>query len=198
MATNLSWTKSIPLSSWLREKLHGSNEMRNGLEKLKKNSEDPEFAYGFPIYIGPVADTLVITKKTIAPREQVVPALKNLFGELKAYAAENRILTAPYRMAAFNYHGNGEVEIMAGIPAENKAPEMNGINYLKMPRGGRMLVGKYEGPYTSLHNLYSAMEQFRIDRALQGIAVKYEKYLTDPVTHEDSLHMKIEIYYPIF
>ncbi|HVZ55769.1 MAG TPA: hypothetical protein VG870_03840 [Chitinophagaceae bacterium] len=198
MATHVTWARSCTPLGWLLQTLNPRADMRTGLARLKSFAEQPATAYGFPIRKQPVTDTLVITSKTTTTRADRVAALRRLYGELRGYAARYQLHPDTVRMAAFNDYGDGTVEIMAGIPVRRRGPQQEGISYLNMPPHGKMLVGTYEGPYSGIPGLYEAMHQFIIDRALQQVAVNYEKYLTDPVTHQDSLHMRIELYYPIF
>jgi effector-binding domain-containing protein len=81
---------------------------------------------------------------------------------------------------------------------DKRMKESDGIKYLRMPRVGRMLVGKYEGDYKNIRQLYHSMEKYLGDKHLKKAALPYEKYFTDPHSATDSLHMKIELYYPIF
>jgi effector-binding domain-containing protein len=67
-----------------------------------------------------------------------------------------------------------------------------------MPSHGKLLVGFYEGSYTGLKKLYTAMNRYIVDKQLEIIAAPYERFLTNPVSSYDSLHMKIELCYPIF
>jgi effector-binding domain-containing protein len=67
-----------------------------------------------------------------------------------------------------------------------------------MPRMGRMLVGKFEGDYKNIKLLYNSVERYIADKHLKKVAMPYEKYLTDPHTPQDSLRMKVEVYFPIF
>jgi effector-binding domain-containing protein len=68
---------------------------------------------------------------------------------------------------------------------------------MAVPPKGRAVVGYYEGNYAGLKKLYAAMEKYIYDKHLHPVAAKYEKYLINPHSSADSLHMKIEIYYPI-
>ena len=86
---------------------------------------------------------------------------------------------------------------MAGIPVAGKAPVKNGIAFLEMPSGGKMLIGFYEGPYFSLPNLYHAMEKYIIDKNLRKISSEYEKYVNSPAPANDSMRITLELHYPI-
>ena len=194
--THVTWIKVASFSNWIKEKFNRGNEMENGLKNLKSYIEDPEKFYGFHIEIESVSDTLLVTKKAMASKDKIIPTLRNLYTDLNQYLQENKMNHAE-RMAGFNLRENDSVEIMAGITVERKEPEKNGIAYMQMPRG-RMLVGDYQGPYDKISQLYIAMNQYLVDKELKRVAMIYEKYFTDPHSKEDSAHMKIKIYYPIY
>ena len=196
--TKVQWKKSIGLVSWARDKVAGHDDMEMGLNNLKHFVEDPARLYGFPLEIRQVVDTLVITKRAQTTIDQRNQMLQKLYDELLTYARTNGLHSNGIRLGAFRGGANDEMEIMAGIPVDKKVLEANGIYYLHMPRNGRMLVGSYEGPYDKVALLYNAMDRYTIDKSLQKVAQGYEKYFTDPKSSSDSMHMKIEIYYPIF
>jgi effector-binding domain-containing protein len=66
-----------------------------------------------------------------------------------------------------------------------------------MPSHGKMLIGYYQGDYAGLKKLYVAMDNYVFDKHLHIIASPYEKYFTNPQSAQDSMHMKIELHYPI-
>jgi effector-binding domain-containing protein len=197
-ATRVIWIKSVSPFIWLRDKFHSDENMRIGLTSLKKSLEDPSEFYGFPIAIGPVTDTIVATKTAIANEADKISTLHRLYSEIYQYLQKNNITAGNIRIANFSIGSPGQLKISAGIPVTKKGPEENGIAYLQMPRGGKMLVGKYEGPYSGLNKLYTAMEKYVTDKQLHKVALQYERYLTDPSSANDSLHMRIEIFYPIY
>jgi len=198
IATRVSWIKSVSPFNWLKELIHPDTNMKDGLNNLKKSLEDPAEFYGFPISVGPVTDTIVATKTAVAKEADKIATLRKLYMEINQYTKQNNITPGSIRIANFSFQSQGNLKISAGIPASRKGPEKNGITYLEMPRGGKMLIGQYEGPYSGLTKLYTAMEKYITDKQLHKVAIQYERYLTDPLSADDSLHMKIEIYYPIY
>jgi effector-binding domain-containing protein len=194
--THVTWIQVASFSNWVREKFKHDNEMEKGLKNLKSYMEDADKFYGFHIEIQSVSDTLLITKKAMASKDNIIPILHNLYADLYKYLQENNMEHAQ-RMAGFITGENDSVEIMAGITVEKKEPVKNGIRYMEMPRG-RMLVGEYQGPYNKISQLYMVMNQYLEDKELKRVAMIYEKYFTDPHSKEDSAHMKIKIYCPIY
>ncbi len=198
-STNILWIKNVSPFTWLKEKIKPSGKVEADLNSLKNFMEDPQQFYGFNIHVGPVVDSLVITKSATSLKTNVPRTISGLYKNIFEYAKENNIYVPENfpRMANFYPINKDSVKIMAGISVNKKAPNKNGITFLEMPSHGKMLIGEYEGDYAGLKKLYAAMNKYFTDKRLQLIAAPYEKYLTDPQSAQDSLHMKIEIYYPI-
>lgn len=198
-ATTIQWIKNVSVFSWLIEKLKSSGEIEGDLKSLKNYMENPIAYYGYPIEVKKVTDSLVMTKKTIGLTKNKNATLSQLYKNIIDYASSNNIEINKNnpRMANFYEINKDSIQIMVGIDVSRKAPDRNNISYLEMPSHGRMLVGYYEGDYAGLKNLYRAMDKYVFDKHLHVIASPYEKYLSNPESSNDSLHMKIELYYPI-
>ncbi|HTS46102.1 MAG TPA: hypothetical protein VMH01_17010 [Puia sp.] len=196
--TRVVLIKLVPFGTWLKEKIFPGKETDTVLNSLKEYIEDPARLYGFPISIGQVADTLVMTKTITADNKRKIQTLHQLYNDIYEFASKNAVHTSTIRMANFHLSGHDSVTISAGIPVNKKGAEKKDISYLEMPPKGKMLIGKYEGPYKGLNKLYIAMEKFIRDKGLHKVAIPYERYLSNPVSSSDSLQMKIELYYPIY
>jgi effector-binding domain-containing protein len=197
-STEVTWTRSLPPARWLKEKIIPDGEMEEGLKNLKNTLEDPLHIYGFPIRIGPVTDTLVITCTATCAKKDKIAELNRLYQGIYGYAKRRKMPVADSRMANFTFRGKDSLQIDAGIPTSVNGDPENNISVLRMPTRGRMLIGSYEGPYSGLGKLYSAMGKYTRDKRLMKVAAVYEKYLTDPKSATDSLHMKIELCFPVF
>ena len=198
-STNILWVKNVSPFAWIKEKLNSSGEIEADLTSLKNFMEDPNQYYGFPLRIQFIPDSFIITKNAVTSKNNQTKTLAQLYSSIKEYAAANNIQINPNDPRIANYYNlnNDSVKITAGIPVSKKAPAKNDITYMEMPPRGRALVGYYEGDYTGLKKLYAAVNKYYVDKHLQSIAAPYEKYLTNPQSTQDSLHMKIEIYYPV-
>jgi effector-binding domain-containing protein len=195
--TRVVWIRSLPLIGWLREKFFTGKEMDQSLKNLKYIIEDSLRLYEFPISIETVKDTLVVTKVASCANKDKIVSLRHMYQNIFEYAKKKDVPLSNCRMANFSLSGRDSIRISAGIPTTKKGFSDQQISVLEMPSHGRMLVGHYEGPYSGLGRLYVAMERYLRDKRLLKVAMVYEKYLTDPKTAEDSLHMRIEIYFPI-
>jgi effector-binding domain-containing protein len=197
-STEVIWIRLLSPFRWLKEKILPGSQMDQSLKHLKFWMEDPLHIYGFPISTEPVIDTLVITSIATCEKNKRIASLAGLYNRMLQYAKEKKIPIGNNRMASFSFSGKDSIRIAAGIPAKEKGPSEAQISVLEMPGHGKMLVGHYEGPYYGIGRLYSAMERYVRDKRLLRVAAVYEKYLTDPKTAQDSLHMRIELHYPIY
>jgi effector-binding domain-containing protein len=198
--TRVLWIEKLTPVNWLKEKSDPSVNIEANLESLKNYLEDVKQYYGFDIQLQKIKDTLVIAKITVASKTNQQKTLADLYKDILAYANKNDLGindTTP-RMVNFYEINKDSVKIMAAIPVNKKAPLINDLSYLEMPSHGKLLVGFYEGSYTGLKKLYTAMNRYIVDKQLEIIAAPYERFLTNPVSSYDSLHMKIELCYPIF
>jgi effector-binding domain-containing protein len=198
-STNILWVKNVSPFEWIKEKINSSGEVVADLNSLKNFMEDPNQYYGFPIRVQFIPDSIIITKNAVTSKNDRTKTLAKLYNSIKEYAASNNIQINPNNPRVANYYNlnNDSVKITAGIPVSKKAPEKNDITYMEIPQHGRALVGYYEGDYAGLKKLYTAINKYYVDKRLQSVAAPYEKYLTNPQSAQDSLHMKIEIYYPV-
>ncbi|MBS1973934.1 MAG: hypothetical protein JST13_06250, partial [Bacteroidetes bacterium] len=200
--TKIIWSTRTSLLSWLENKFnhrHNNSISGQNLNAFRMFAESPKRFFGFDIQIRPVEDTLVMTNYSTCQKASVTHTLKSLYFKIENLAIKYNIYidSNRNRLAAFEFKGRDSVIVMAGIPVKKKFLPVNGVSYLEMPPKGRMLVGYYEGPYQKISQLYVAMDKFARIRSLSKIATPFEKYLTSPVTASDSLHIKIELFYPI-
>jgi effector-binding domain-containing protein len=172
--------------------------MDSSLANLKAFMENPVQFYGFPIELRPIADTLLLFKKTTISKKDLIATLQKNYTDLRNYAKENDIPISNNRIAGFIEVPNNQVQMITCIPVDKRAADKNDISYMTMPVKGRMVVGSFEGDYNNIHQIYRSIDRYMTDNSLQKVTIPYEKYYTDPKSAQDSLHMKIEVCFPIF
>ena len=159
--------------------------MEVGLGTLKKYLEDPVTHYGFEISIQPVKDTLIMTKRdTVAP-DQVKTRFVMLQQQLLDYLGKHRVLSSSFDLYMVNEPvKEGRILVAAGIPVSRLLPDGEGVELLKFPANGRLLVGRYHGPSSALPDLRRAMDKYMQDQHLMKVALPFTKGQ--------------ELYYPIY
>jgi len=184
------------LLQWTVRNLRGS-EKNKILSTLKSYIENPANYYGFPIHLGDVVDTIVVTKEFTCATDHLYKKLEKTFGELNEYIKSNNLTVTHKKIAFIQYRNKDTLQVMAGVPVNKEADKQEHLYYQRMPKG-RMLIGRYEGRYSELHKLYAAMSQYIIDYSLKPVALSYEKYLSDQPPASTESHVVIDVYFPIF
>jgi effector-binding domain-containing protein len=196
--THIKWTTLISGFDWLKEKLFFPDDNpESRLEELKTYFETTKEFYGFDINMEKAKDTLVLTKDVMVKKTELVTRLGQLFTELEDYAGKSglRVNIDSCRMATFYDETKDSIHIAAGIPVSSRISlAEDGIRLLEMPQKGKILVGKYQGPYRDIPRLYGAMRKYIFDKKLKPVGAPYEKFLSSP---RDSLNMIIELHIPV-
>lgn len=197
--TRVQWVATLDFFSWLTEKIHTPGKIENNLRSLKQYIETPLLYYGFPIEMQQITDTLLISKKdTVAPENAFVK-LQQLFDNLYQYAHSYSIGTGSTKILGVFPIDANRVEVIANLPVvRHKAPENNGIIYLEMPQGGKILTAMYTGPYGNIRKVHKSLQQYIRDKSLRKIALSYEKFFSDPLPANDSAIVKVQVCYPVF
>src|SRR5579862_45731 len=197
-STLVIWNESLGPFAWLKEKLLTSSVQQN-LDNLKRHFEDARENYGFDIQFDQVRDTLVVNEVHTVPKTQRQAVLSAMFADIASLVNGQHIgrQDSSLRMAYFQPDGKDSVRVMAAIPVIRLGRPVRGLSFLQMPPSGRILTGYYEGAYAGISKLYDAMNRYIQDKRLKTIALPYERYLTDPISASDSLHMKIELCFPV-
>jgi hypothetical protein len=161
---------------WLSE--HGpGGQMNRGLENLKKYIEDPAGYYGFSIAIEPVQDTLILTDTALVKGSQIGAARIRLLDKLHGSASGHRISgDAAYSYSSYREIGSDSVEVAVGLPVHGRGYGTGSARFLELPAGGRLLVGKYKGHYSSMRALYKVMDRYMAEKGLKKVAAPLEKY----------------------
>ena len=200
--TLVKWTTVMSGYDWLKDKLSSAGESDPGsfLAALKGYFDDPKGFYGFDIQMDHVVDTLVLTMEKTVRKGEVTVRLQGLWNSLASYAAQEHVETNmdSCRMATFYDQKGDSIRIAAGIPMGGDLPRgPEGMRVLEMPAKGKMLVGKFYGPYRDLPRLYGAMRKYIFDKKLVVIGAPYEKFFSRGRSAADSLQMTIELHFPV-
>ena len=67
---------------------------------------------------------------------------------------------------------------------------------MHMP-GGKVVVGDYHGKYSERQKVYTAMEKYIQDHALQKQVAPFERYLDNKVPAGDNDMVNMQVNYPV-
>ena len=198
-ATKLILVQQINAGEWIRKRLGLGNKSASPIACFKQFADDPKRIFGFDMKVKQVTDTLVMTKRVMAANKDQMTTLCKLFDQLRLFAKEHHAdLDSHSRpMASFSPAGPDSTTVMAGLPVTQKGSPGPDITYMEMPAKGKMLIGYYTGPYSGIAGLYSQMYHYARRNNLSMVAAVFEKYWTAPPCEGDSLHMTIELFFPI-
>jgi hypothetical protein len=176
--TRVIATGVVSLGEWVK-----GAEWETGLDSLKKLLENPVTHYGFDISIQRVKDTLLMTKRDTVSADLVFARLDTLLDQLMDYLRKQGVVASPADLYTVNEPvGKDRVLIAVGIPVSRVLPDENGVELLKFPVNGRLLVGRYSP--AALPDLRRAMDKYMQDQHLTKVALPFMKRNT--------------LYYPIY
>jgi hypothetical protein len=174
-SSEVAWTRRVSGWQWLTQPV--GSEMADRLEALKGYMEDPRKLYGFEIGVRPVTDTLFVTRQAVVGEAEIAGVRPVLLDELRDYLAGHPEMGGQdSAIAGWEPLKTGLVNLVVGIPVNRPGPETDSIRFLRLPRGGRLLVGVLAGESTRIDSLRRAMDRYMVDKRLQLVAAPYEKW----------------------
>lgn len=187
----------ISLFDWMFSYGKHQTNKTNFMDYLKEFMENDSLYYGFPIEIRKVADSNVASlNKHVAIREKFT-VLDTVFKELKEYVIYNQLTIMGAPMLQFTELLNDSISVLGMLSVNKQANNKNKIRCMKMPVNGRMLVGYYKGKFKDRIKLYSAMQQYLLDKNIVSIVSSYENYQNGKLPQNEDSVVEIELYFPI-
>jgi effector-binding domain-containing protein len=189
----VKWYPWEKFASIFYDKMMGT-DLEEGLAHMKTYLEKAANLYGFDIEEKRVTDTVIVAIKTIVPATVREQALPGMYAKLKAFIEKNGLSQVNPPMANFKDLGNGQVEVMAGLPVNKETAPAAGFSVKRMPKG-KLLVIHYYGDYAAIDAAYRALNKYILDRHIEAVALPYEVY-TDSLPTKGQV--RLDIYYPVF
>ena len=88
------------------------------------------------------------------------------------------------------------VEVAAGFPVSGPITPTGAVTALELP-GGRAVTGVHVGGYDGLEQTYRELVAWSRSRGLEGGAVMWESYLSDPAAEPDPAKWRTQITWPV-
>jgi effector-binding domain-containing protein len=197
--SNIQWLSKKSGFQWLFEKITGGDQISAQLNDLKKFAESTQGLYGFPIQSAKVTDHIICTKRAVMPTGDFQPHIKEMLSDMRQFLKLNHIVTAKdYYYVSYSSLLGGKSELAVGIPVKTESAPKDGVEFLKFPDGGNLLVGTYEGNPSGIKKLYAALDKYISDKRLAKVAQPMEKYTDDPETVNNKSAIKMQIIYPVY
>ena len=191
--TVVSWSEKLTFFELMKRSTVGNYSRQTNLDNLKKWLEDVNYRYGFIIKIVPVKDTLILTAEaTKSDSSDIVSGLyKKLLSFIKDYnlPAEKNYF---YKTQLSNH------TIAIGIPVYKRAGNYNSIKFLQLPVNGRLVEGNYSGKITNIQSIYTAIDNFILDKHLKQVAQPLQQYNIADTILQPNGNVNFRIYYPVF
>jgi len=184
--------------------LFGANKLAEdaeaSLDSLTKFLNNPARLYGYDIVGELVEDTSFLFASKKIRRENFASETKALYDMLIAEAAKRNAGYNGVRIFHFIDSDSANRTIYAGIGVTKRVETKEGeaVSYKMMPYQRNLLVTYYEGPYGKLPEVYSAMEQFKIDNQYVSMAIPFHKYLDEGYGFTEDQIVKMKVCYPVF
>lgn len=173
------------------------NDNLNPVIDLKKFMEDPMLYYGFNIYEKQVPEShLLVKSKTVLVKNDRYVVMKNLVDELRGYAEKNNLATIQPVTAEYINKQPDSLQIVIGMPVNQKVKSTNNIIYMHMP-AGKVIIGVYKGKYAERQKIYTGMEKYIQNFGLQKQVLPLEKYTDNKLPSSDTDIVNMQIYYPV-
>ncbi len=193
----LSYTSSLFRKWFTKNSLERNAE--KSLENLKDYMTDTRRFYGFEIERTTVEDTALLFIRKVCPVTERNAVTKKIFETLIAYANEKKAGYNGTRLYYTSKTGN-ELTIFASIGITNvvETPESGEIQFKRMPFGKNLIVTGYQGPFMQSEKAFQALEAFKKDHNLLGMAIPFQKFMSDGYDFDDNQVVQLKVYYPVF
>lgn len=87
------------------------------------------------------------------------------------YCMRIRLSTESSKIYGIFPFGKDLAEVIANVTVHNKAIKSDGIVYLQMPEGGKVVTTIYNGSYGCIIKAHKALQQYIIDKSLKRVAL---------------------------
>jgi hypothetical protein len=173
--TRVRATRVISLGEWIKGG-RPAKVMEVGLDSLKKFLEDPMTHYGFDISIQRVKDTLVMTRRDTVVAALAAMCIDTLRDQLMDYLRQHGVLSSAIDIYIVNEPvSKDRVLVAVGVPVSRLLPDEKGVELLRFPVNGRLLIGRHHGASTELPDLRRAMDKYMRDQHLTKVALPFTK-----------------------
>jgi effector-binding domain-containing protein len=175
------------------------NPNYNIAQNLKNYFNTPMLFYGYKIVKTGVVDTDFVTLSKVVLKQKTYTTAFTLQQSLFDYAKKNDLKCLDYPFLII-YPKTADSAIVTSMLTiiDKKIGYNTQVNYLPMPKNGKMLIGYFKGEYRKRSLLYNAMEKYIARNGTIMVANSFEKFLNKKLPKNDSSVVDMALYYPIY
>ena len=189
----------VSLLRWIIYNVRGIENELDPLSGLKKFMETPILYYKHPIEIRRVIDTIVLVTRKKVHINKMLDVLPVMFNQLNTNADSNHLSVLQPPMITFSMEGKDSALVTTMYAVNKSLPfSKNGLSTFRMPKNGRMLVGKFKGKFSDRKLVYESMQRYVADKKLSVLVTSYEKYTNGALPVSSNSEIELEVYFPIY
>lgn len=162
---------------------------------LKNYMEDTQLYYGFMIKKELTSGKLLAVKKRSFLANDVYQQSNIMLSQLNNLVSEAHIKVVYPLQLQYVSRRNDSVEMLLGLPVNEKAAVSDHIEYMVLPKG-KILVGYFKGVYKEREKLYAALKLYMNDNYIREMILPYERFSNDKLPNSDSTIVDMQIVIP--
>ena len=167
------------------------------LEKMETFLTDNKNIYGFPLQMGKVKDSTLISAKITTSGYPKTAEIYGLIDDLHQYIAQhNGIIRDSAMLNIFPLQENNH-QVMVAIPLERDIPSTEKFTIKKMVLGNLLQTEVKGGPYT-IQKGEQALQNFINDYRRESPAIPFQSLITDRRKVTDTSLWITRLSYPVF
>jgi hypothetical protein len=176
-------------------KIHQS--MAEILEQLQKFTANNENIYRFKIVRTKLADSLLVTTKSISKAYPSNEEYYTLIQKLQKYLSDKKATPVNYPMLNIARVDSNTYETTVAIPV-NKVLPANGDILFKKMFPGNILTADVSGGLYTVEEGFRQLTNYVSDFQLVPPAIPFQSLVTDRLLQKDTAKWMTKLYYPIY
>ncbi|HZH94963.1 MAG TPA: hypothetical protein VEY06_03720 [Flavisolibacter sp.] len=176
-------------------KIHQS--MAEILKQLQKFTANNENIYRFKIVRTKLADSLLVTTKSISKAYPSNEEYYTLIQKLQKYLSDNKATPVNYPMLNIARVDSNKYETTVAIPV-NKVLPANGDILFKKMFPGNILTADVSGGLYTVEEGFRQLTNYVSDFQLVPPAIPFQSLVTDRLLQKDTAKWMTKLYYPIY
>lgn len=198
----INYVSTLPMQPLDRIKIYlQTRSIQSQIERLltalKKNFDGEELVYGIKIQKDRVADTAMISTKTIMNHYPSPKEVYDLIDAIRNYIKTNGGEETSAPMLNVYEESTNQYLVMVAVPTKTIVNGTETFLLKRMLANGFMLVSDVTGGNSTIQQAEKAMKQYVTDHHKSSPAIPFQMLLTDRRAEPDTTKWKTRLYYPV-